>query len=39
MDVKKYTDVDILAELSKLVDAHVKHYKEDFEYDLSLIHI
>ena len=37
MDVKKYTDVDILAELSKLVDAHVKHYKEDFEYDRRAI--
>lgn len=37
MDVKKYTDVDILAELSKLVDAHVRHYKEDFEYDRRTI--
>lgn len=37
MDVKRYTDVDILAELSKLVDAHVQHYKEDFEYDRRAI--
>ena len=25
--MKKYLDVDLVAELSKLVDAHVKHYK------------
>ena len=33
--MKKYTDVDIVAELQKLVDSHVDSYKED----LSLIHI
>lgn len=37
MDVKKHTNVDILAELSELVDAHVQHYKEDFEYDRRAI--
>ena len=43
--MKKYTDVDIVAELQKLVDSHVDSYKEDFEIDkriirrLSLIHI
>lgn len=31
--MKKYLDVDLVAELSKLVDAHVKHYKEDFDHD------
>lgn len=35
--MRKKTDVDILAELSKLVDAHVQHYKEDFEYDRRAI--
>ena len=29
--MKKYTDVDIVAELQKLVDSHVDSYKEDFE--------
>ena len=28
--MKKYTDVDIIAELQKLVDSHVDSYKEDF---------
>ena len=28
--MKKYTDVDIVAELQKLVDDHVDSYKEDF---------
>lgn len=28
--MKKYTDVDIIAELQKLVDDHVDSYKEDF---------
>lgn len=37
MDMKKQTDIDIIAELSKLVDAHVHHYKEDFEMDRRLI--
>ena len=32
--MKKYTDVDIVAELQKLVDSHVDSYKED----QSLIH-
>ena len=31
--MKKYLDVDLVAELSKLVDAHVKHYKGDFDHD------
>ena len=35
--MRKQTDVDILAELSKLVDAHVRHYKEDFVLDQRLI--
>ena len=26
--MKKYTDVDIVAELQKLVDSHVDSYKE-----------
>ena len=29
--MKKYTDVDIIAELQKLVDSHVDSYKEDFD--------
>ena len=29
--MKKYTDVDIVAELQKLVDSHVDSYKEDFD--------
>ncbi len=29
--MKKYTDVDIVAELQKLVDDHVDSYKEDFD--------
>ena len=35
--MRKHTDVDILAELKKLVDAHVRHYKEDFEVDRKFI--
>lgn len=35
--MKKYVDVDLVAELSKLVDAHVKHYKEDFDLDRKII--
>ena len=31
--MKKYTDVDIVAELQKLVDSHVDSYKEDFDID------
>ena len=31
--MKKYLDIDLVAELSKLVEAHVKHYKEDFDHD------
>ena len=31
--MKKYTDVDIVAELQKLVDSHVDGYKEDFDID------
>ena len=37
MDLRKKTDVDIYEELSKLVDTHVKHYKEDFDLDQRLI--
>ena len=37
MDMRKKTDVDIYEELSKLVDTHVKHYKEDFDLDQRLI--
>ena len=28
--MKKYTDVDIVAELQKLVDCHVDRYNDDF---------
>ena len=35
--MRKKTDVDIYEELSKLVDTHVKHYKEDFDLDQRLI--
>lgn len=35
--MKKYMDVDLVAELSKLVDAHVKHYKEDFDLDRKIL--
>ena len=27
--MKKYTDVDIIAELQKLADSHIDSYKED----------
>lgn len=37
MDMRKKMDVDIYEELSKLVDTHVKHYKEDFDLDQRLI--
>ena len=30
---KKHTNVDIIAELQKLVDSHVDSYKEDFDID------
>ena len=33
--MKKYTDVDIIAELQKLVDSHVDSYKEDFDIATS----
>ena len=36
--MKKYTDVDIFAELQKLVDSHVDSYKEDFDIDKRIIH-
>ena len=35
--MKKYTDVDIVAELQKLVDGHVDSYKEDFNIDKRII--
>lgn len=35
--MKKYTDVDIIAELQKLVDNHVDSYKEDFDIDKRII--
>ena len=35
--MKKYTDVDIVAELQKLVDGHVDSYKEDFDIDKRII--
>ena len=34
---KKHTNVDIIAELQKLVDSHVDSYKEDFDIDKSII--
>ena len=37
--MKKYTDVDIIAELQKLVDSHVDSYKEDFDIDKRIIQI
>ena len=35
--MKKYTDVDIVAELQKLVDSHVDSCKEDFDIDKRII--
>ena len=35
--MKKYTDVDIVAELQKLVDSHADSYKEDFDIDKRII--
>ena len=35
--MKKYTDVDIVAELQKLVDSHVDSYKEDFDIDKAMM--
>lgn len=35
--LKKHTNVDIVAELQKLVDDHVDSYKEDFEIDKCII--
>ena len=35
--MKKYTDVDIVAELQELVDSHVDSYKEDFDIDKRII--
>ena len=35
--MKKYTDVDIIAELQKLVDSHVDSFKEDFDIDKRII--
>ena len=35
--MRKYTDVDIVAELQKLVDDHVDSYKEDFDIDKRII--
>lgn len=35
--MKKQTNVDIISELSKLVDRHVEHYKEDFDIDKKII--
>ena len=35
--MKKYTDVDIVVELQKLVDSHVDSYKEDFDIDKRII--
>ena len=34
---KKHTNVDIIAELQKLVDSHVDSYKEDFDLDKRII--
>ena len=36
--LKKHTNVDIAAELQKLVDDHVDSYKEDFDIDKRIIH-
>ena len=35
--LKKHTNVDIAAELQKLVDDHVESYKEDFDVDKRII--
>ncbi|WFF73548.1 DNA mismatch repair protein MutS [Proteiniclasticum sp. QWL-01] len=35
--MKKQTNVDIISELSKLVDRHVEHYREDFDIDKKII--
>ena len=35
--LKKHTDVDIVAELKKVVDIHVESYKEDFDIDKRII--
>ena len=35
--MKRYTDVDIIAELQKLVDSHVDSFKEDFDIDKRII--
>ena len=35
--MKKFTDVDIIAELQKLVDSHVDSFKEDFDIDKRII--
>ena len=35
--MKKHTDIDIVAELQKLVDSHVDSYKEDFDIDKRII--
>ena len=34
---KKHTNVDIIAELQKLVDSHVDSFKEDFDIDKRII--
>ena len=34
---KKHTNVDIIAELQKVVDSHVDSYKEDFDIDKRII--
>ena len=35
--LKKHTNVDVAAELQKLVDSHVYSYKEDFDIDKRII--
>ena len=33
----RFEDVDLLGALSRIVDLHTQHYKEDFDLDKELI--
>lgn len=33
-----FRDVDIISSLGKIVDLHTKYYKDDFDFDKSIIH-
>jgi len=35
--MKQYKDVDVIAELEKLVEQHVEHYKNDFDIDKGIL--